>query len=403
MLVDSLNQRRRRTVLILLQCIASYFLIMLTMNFTTHAKEIAAGVQHASSTLYKVNDHFFDQQEEDFLARPDHLLTLHHLYTWEKTNPHFKYIIASKQHLSLNVSHLPATFQYGYEAGQETPDAYESLQVNQQFLEHFQVKTYEGRLFHAEDYNLNNTVVPIIVGYEYKDYLQLGQSVNVGYMGIELKCKIVGILEQNSFYNDSYALRYMDRVIILPSLEADDIYAYPETLMLKLLWDKTNGYISSPLSAEAIQDLFTQKSLQLDIEPYTLEGVSRFYLTMWGLEGEQLQQIFTVFSSVIVVSCLFSLSANIAAKLSIRQYAYGVMIASGVNRRSIRLSILLEVLLIHAASLVLASLFSYVIMHRIQFSVLLPFSMILCLLSCIPPWWMIHRLRLSSTIRGGSQ
>ncbi|SDD03427.1 hypothetical protein SAMN05428987_3883 [Paenibacillus sp. CF095] len=403
LLIESLKERRRRTIWIALQCTVSYVLIILILSLNSNTQELSTSVQNAASTLYKVNDHYFDEQERDFLAQSDHLQTLNDLYEWEKNNPLFKYIVASKQHLFLDVQDLPAKFQYGYEAGQETPDAYESIQVNQAFMDHFSIRTHQGSIFRAGDYDINNTIIPIVAGYEYKDYLQLGQILDVGYMGIDLKCKVIGILEKHSFYNDGYSLKYLDRVVMLPSFEAEDIYAHDGTFMLRLLWDKTSGYIHSSLSANSIQELFTKKSLQLDMEPYVVEGVSNFYLTMWGLEGEQLQQVFIIFAFVIGVTTLFSLSTSIAAKISLRQFTYGVMIANGVSRLVINLSILLEIFLVNTVSLLMAFLLSYVMIKSISIPTLLLFSIILSVISFIPSWITINHLQLSKTIRGGNQ
>ncbi|UOK64696.1 hypothetical protein MT997_09820 [Paenibacillus sp. OVF10] len=139
------------------------------------------------------------------------------------------------------------------------------------------------------------------------------------------------------------------------------------------------------------------------MEPYVVEGVSNFYLTMWGLEGEQLQQVFIIFAFVIGVTTLFSLSTSIAAKISLRQFTYGVMIANGVSRLVINLSILLEIFLVNTVSLLMAFLLSYVMIKSISIPTLLLFSIILSVISFIPSWITINHLQLSKTIRGGNQ
>ncbi|KAF6576889.1 ABC transporter permease [Listeria sp. FSL L8-0308] len=402
LLIDSLKQHKRKTILSILQCTASYILVILTLSLATHTHELASNVQNATSSLYKVNDNFFNDEEKNFLAQSDNLKVLNELYEWEKTNPSFKYIIASRQNLFLDVQGLPAKFQYGYEAGHETPDAYESIQVNQQFIDHFAIQTSEGRLFQAGDYNVKNDVIPIILGYEYKDYFKLKQIIHVGYMGVNLKCKVIGFLGQHSFYNNGYALKYLDKLVVFPSLEVDNIHAQDRSFMLKLFLDKTSGYIQSSLSAQKIQDLFTQKSLQLDVEPYVVEGVSNFYLTMWGLEGEQLQKVLFIFSFVIAFVSLFSISTNLIAKITLRKYTYGIMIANGTRRAVINLSILFEIFFVNLVSLCIAALFSFMISQNINIPILLIFSFTLSLLSFIPPCISVNRIKLSKTIRGGN-
>lgn len=401
MLSDSLKQHKLRTLLAVLQCTALYILVILTLSLTINIQALTSNVNNATSSLYKVNDNFLDEKEKNFLAQTDNLKVLNELYEWEKTNPRFKYIIASRQNLFLDVEGLPEKFQYGYEDGYGSSDAYESIQVNQQFIDHFAVQVSEGRVFEARDYNIENSIIPIVLGYEYKDYLSLNQIVNVAYMGVNLKVKVIGFLEKHSFYSDGYALRYLDRLVVFPSLEVDNIYLQDRSFLIKLFWDKTSGYIHSPLSAQKIQELFTQKSMQLDIEPYVLEGVSNFYLTMWGLEGEQLQKVLFVFSLVIAFVALFSLSTNIIAKITLRKYTYGIMIANGTSRSVIQLSILLEILLINLVALCISVLFSFGFSISINIPVLLIFGLALAVLSFIPPWISVNRLKLSKTIRGG--
>lgn len=402
MLSDSLKQQKLRTIFSILQCAAAYILIIMTLSLTENAKEVISNINNATSSLYKVNDNFFEEKEKNFLAQSDNLKVLNELYEWERTNPNFKYIIASRQNLFLDVEGLPTSLQYGYDAREENSNTYESIQVNQQFIDHFDITASEGRVFQDGDYKLENDLIPIVLGYEYKDYLSLDQIVKVGYMGVYLKGKVIGFLEQQSFYNNGSSLKYLDKSVVFPSLEVNGIYEHDKSFMIRLFWDKTSGFIQSSLSAPEIQELFTQKSLQLDIEPYVLEGVSNFYLTMWGLEGEQLQRVLFIFCLVIAFAVLFSLSTSIIAKINLRKYTYGIMIANGTKRSVIHLSILLEILFINLVALCAAVLFTLVLARNVNIPVLLIFSVVLSLLSFIPPWITVNRLKLSKTIRGGN-
>ncbi len=291
---NSINFYKKRTFLLLLQNISVYLIIIFLLGFTYESKINMLKLNKSTSNIYKVSDNLMDDEERRFFSQSNYLSILDDFYNWSKTNDNFMYIIANQQPISLE-KNLPAQFLYTL----NQLNVYKSLQVNQNFIDHFSIEVETGNLFTNQSYSIDNKIIPILLGSNYKNYFELNEKIFISYMGINLECKVLGFLKENSYYNNSYNLQYLDDYIILPSLEYQNYLEYSESFIKKLLLDKCSGYIVTKLSPKYIQSIYTKKCFELDIIPYTINNISSFNLTMWGLEGEQLEKLLIILTIIV--------------------------------------------------------------------------------------------------------
>jgi hypothetical protein len=389
-----------------LQLAATYFLIIIALNLSAYTSDFAGRISSSVTQMYKVNDELFNQDEQDFFARPNNVSLLKSLYEWESTNESFLYIVANHQYVSPQPNNLiPKQFQAGYEYGQSSPDAYLSLQVNQEFIDYYRLDVDSGRLFAADDFALRDKPVPIIMGYDYLDYFQLNDELGLWYMGIEFRCQVVGFLLEDCFYNNGAMIESLDYYILMPSF--DEIMTDVATtendwhkFQLKLFLDKCSGYFVSEFSPQHLQQLLVEECLRLDIIPYRIEGVANFYLTMWGLESQQLGSIMSIFVVIAITTTIICISLSITAKIIRRKYYYAVCMANGLKSSIIRLSVFAEILLMNLFSLLVAISVSLIMDRVINYLWLTGCFLVIQIFANAYPYWMLKKLHLSITLRG---
>ena len=403
-LKNSINMKKKENILLLIQSFITYFLIILILNMINSTNNKVDQLELATRTLYKVTDNFILEYEKQFFKQQDNVEILKKLYEWEKQNEQFIYIIANQQNVGKDKEYFPKIFEIGYDAGQETLGTYKSLQVNSNFLTHFSVSTSDGRLFLEKDYSSNNEILPILLGNDYKIYCKLNQNITLYYLGKEFTCEIVGFLEKDSYYNNGYDIKSLDRYIILPSIEMNlntlPLNAEEKSFELKLFLDKCAGYLYSDCSGAYLQNLINSKCYDLDIQPYSIEGVFSFYPTMWGLEGESLLNLMILFVGIILVSSVLCMSINMSSKIIFFKKYYAIIIANGVEIKKIFWAVALEILLMNMLPLILAMLLATLILGQLPIIHMLIICIAIFILSYIYPFSILSRIQISKVLRG---
>ena len=114
---------------------------------------------------------------------------------------------------------VPVPFAYGYGDLLDrdlNASALNTVQMNAAALSCADIRLKEGRLFEAEDYQIN-AELPILVGSAYMDELAIGDSFSGDYLGVLFTFRVVGILEQGSNY-PSHKHVPLDRAIVMLQL-----------------------------------------------------------------------------------------------------------------------------------------------------------------------------------------
>lgn len=400
--LESLKIRKKDSVLLIIQGVLLFLLIIAIINIS---HESAGGLKQLSQTttsIRKITDNFILEEERKFFSRPDNVLLLKELYGWEKNNSLWRYIIANRQNVSLVGKELNEVFEYGYEARQRTEGVYKSIQINDEFFKHFSLKVSEGRKFSKEDY-VYKDVLPVILGNKYKGIYNLNEKFRIYYLGIKLNCKVVGFLDKNSYFNNGHDLQSLDYYIVLPSIEKFISTDFSEEVIkafeLKLYLDKCSGYIISNKNSNFLQTQISKKCYELDILPYSLEGMSNYYPTMWGLEGNQLGNILSYFAVFILINSIFCISLNMGAKIVTLRRIYVIYLLNGVRKSEIIGAIIGEVSFVVFVSEILAAIISYYYWGEISIGKLILLYVIISFLSSIYPWLMLRKNDLSLIIK----
>ena len=171
-------------------------------------------------------------------------------------------IIVSQPVYTLEVM-FPLKFCYGYG---DTPDEHvdptfiKAVQMNKNAITMSNIELYEGRIFNQNEYTYTNgKTVPIIVGYEYKEYLNLGDKFTVDYLNKILTLEVVGIAQKGSA-DARKPENILDYTLIMPAMEfetpsvSDEYYEDEMSFQKKAYLGYINCFVFSYNSALRVQN-----------------------------------------------------------------------------------------------------------------------------------------------------
>lgn len=171
-------------------------------------------------------------------------------------------IIVSQPVYTLEVM-FPLKFCYGYG---DTPDEHvdptfiKAVQMNKNAITMSNIELYEGRIFNQNEYTyINGKTVPIIVGYEYKEYLNLGDKFTVDYLNKILTLEVVGIAQKGSA-DARKPENILDYTLIMPAMEfetpsvSDEYYEDEMSFQKKAYLGYINCFVFSDNSALRVQN-----------------------------------------------------------------------------------------------------------------------------------------------------
>lgn len=128
-------------------------------------------------------------------------------------------------------------FLYGYEEGHADNSIYQhediifsgvkAVQLSHNALSRFNISLWRGEFFPDANYQ-DGDMVPILLGYEYNGVFDIGDELEADFISKPLKFKVIGILNK-----DSHVMRlgyplYLDRYIVMPSINCLYSPATPE-------------------------------------------------------------------------------------------------------------------------------------------------------------------------------
>ena len=178
-------------------------------------------------------------------------------------------------------------FAYGYdpyEAGEYSEYIVNCYQMNAVAIKGSPMKLHSGRWFNEDEYVVTNNI-PVIVGNNYKEHLNLGDSLSIKYLNKDFNATVVGILEEHSYTaRDEYTP--LDNYLVIPALENSSMVTDQEesSFELKMYLHHTNGFIHSDKNVLAVEEQLEEICKAYGITEYFLSGVPYgISLFNWGI------------------------------------------------------------------------------------------------------------------------
>lgn len=178
-------------------------------------------------------------------------------------------------------------FAYGYdpyEAGEYSEYIVNCYQMNAVAIKGSPMKLHSGRWFNEDEYVVTNNI-PVIVGNNYKEHLNLGDSLPIKYLNKDFKATVVGILEEQSYTaRDEYTP--LDNYLVIPALENSLMVTDQEesSFELKMYLHHTNGFIHTDKNVLVVEEQLEEICKAYGIKEYFLSGVPYgIRLFDWGI------------------------------------------------------------------------------------------------------------------------
>lgn len=122
-----------------------------------------------------------------------------------------------------------------------------SVQIGKNAYDFFSLENQvvNGKGFEKNDFLFNNKIIPAMLGHEYSELINLGDTIKFNYLSKDISLKVIGFLKKDTSIGINNKIHFLDRYIVIPSLE---VYFEPENeadeKFQKILYSLKNwGYI----------------------------------------------------------------------------------------------------------------------------------------------------------------
>lgn len=427
--------KRKENIFLVFQAVLLFFIVEFVLVFCPKVWERVCLVKQATKdNSYEIvcDLNFEYGLMPQFLENNDDV-KLEDFYNWENNNPAFKYIAYRSGSFHSEDPSIPEEFKQtmlSYSKNGKNPYVYK-LQVNDEFFKYFSIELSEGRVFEKEDHILSGDTISVILGDKYKKIFKLDDEFEANFYGKKIKCKVIGFLAKNSFFNDTNIVENLEKHIILPVFDTIsdtfEISSYDENesqettrraLKMNLYKDKTSGLIIygdkyERENRKQIQSLIDKKCEELKFYPAYSDDMNKPYnllvrmedcsnSAVWGIEGEQLGNLLSVFIVLIIIISVVCSSINISMKILSLKKIYAIFIANGTKKLRIYICIIREILLINLIPLILLFFISSFI-HKIDLYFILLYTifyLFISFLSAIYPCLVFRKINIAQTFQG---
>lgn len=246
-----------------------------------------------------------------------------------------------------------------------------SLTVNNNYFENFNIKLSNGRNFNYDDYNPkdNASEVPIILGNDYSEIFKINDKIHFydSYSNSKKTGTIIGFLEKGQFYiKKPVAIENivsLDKTVLIPSQPIkennQDIINNKATNLnnLKLYLQITNSYFVD-LNDSDISNLKEQsnKFNFFDISIVSMDDSISIFKEIF----KQQQIIYISILILILLISSISMITNIINSINDRKREFGIYFAMGATKKYIIDLVVYEIfILIFSAALLSTLIIKY--------------------------------------------
>lgn len=261
-----------------------------------------------------------------------------------------EFIIANTQPIYIYGDDVDKKFLFGYEDGGGCKPFIEdgekswfvkTVQVSDEFINHFPVKISEGRFFDESDYSyISGKKVPIILGSEYKEYFKIGDEIKADYLSEKMQLEIIGFLDEKSFFlsHSSNELESCSRYVVLPCFLDVEDGEFARSLVLQ----QFSGVLVSDKNYEEIIEIIDKIKeknhlLGWDIGIYdtlqdntiiTINDIIKQYSVM----TKEISKHFTILIILMMIGEVVVLCMVIGGIIIDQIKDYGILILNGASK-----------------------------------------------------------------------
>lgn len=242
----------------------------------------------SQNDLYKMVDNFYDPNDfYDFRNNSQNINTLANFYNTLNTSDNFDVLTSFNQAIAVDNFKGDQNFYYNSsEFINNTPSStynVKALQLNQKAFNFYNIKIEENIELSWDNISYKNVTIPILLGYDYKQYYQPGDIIVGNYYNKNTSFEVIGFIEKNTSINyRNISNITLDTYMIIP---------YPQ-----ILWEvnETDFQFESLLYFAMINcDLvpFVNESLLLENIKFISDKTGFSDFSLVGIDNFQIQHI----------------------------------------------------------------------------------------------------------------
>lgn len=369
--------------------------------------------------VYQISDTLLEDDDfQSYLNEPNSLERVKSLYEYLEDDINEKFIYNFEQpiEMSTDIDDIEEEFLQGYEEGNPLPpaededgDLYYSLkavQLNEQAFEMFPVNLSEGTSFTAEDFHHANNpgVIPILLGADYADTYQIGDTLHVNYLFEEFHLEVQGFVESDSFVTSPQLPEtYLDRYIIMPAQEFEDPSDNTEEeFQQRHYFQMINGAIYSSEERNVVEEEIESAKAAADFPHFELMGYSTTVLGDFFDAVEENIYWVLCLSIVLLIACSLSISTLMIKKIHDNYRNMMIHLISGGTMKSLFQYFLAEVFItVGIPGAFITFLFMTVLQDLPPLYVLVMAASVvgMILLAVIPIYIQFRRLTISMLLK----
>lgn len=349
-------------LLLLVQFALCFYLVIFFISYYIDMNEVSDDyIRHMDKNYYQVQlSEFLSISEDD-----DILWKAEVGIDFLKNNDKFYYMNAMPDALVNFMeedlySHVDSENVKKFEQGTDPSGAYQdgikwgpalytySVDYKAQQFHDFQLDC--GRLFYQEEFSHMNReqVVPIILGYEYKEFFELEEEFRIRWDLIEFNCKVIGFLAKDTNATIIDPL-YLDRYILFPLMEFS---YYPETAdeMDNHLWNYFRlftGWVVTDVdvSQNKLAHEFSDFTLTYGL-PLMAGSIHTSGTVVFADEITDTVNLITILLIVMFIFVIISFIITIINKVEKNMSVYAIHLMNGGSILMIFYAILFEILFV---------------------------------------------------------
>lgn len=384
--LNDLWRRKMTSLLLLVQVVVVLILINFTLLSFFDLKDMTKEVNRLNEKqeIYSLMDITDSAQIELLLSDKTKLEELKKVYNFIFKNKDYKAFTLYSSYLTFEDDTIKDIKGIDNYEGQSTV---KFVYVTDLFFQYFNMKLAEGSNLSKQDYTSDKTVIPVILGGEYKNRYHVGEvftDIN------EKSYKVIGILEKGMNYIDimsSKDFQNVDNMMLLPLND--------KRLLINTDFDAiiNKAYII-PREKSGMADIIKYGS-KLDTYSFASKSMNE-QVKFVKMDKEKWIQTQLFLSSLVAVFTLISFIISFLQFIEKNTYEFGVHFLSGATNRDIMLRIVFQIL----PFIVVGNIISLIISGpTISSAITLGASLVLIILVCAIPLFLINRMEINLILR----
>lgn len=406
-------------VLLIVQCFFSVWFLGNVCQYVQESKSGTKDLQEdvLKKTYYRMHETLDDTLFAMYMGENDDVYDdFYEILGQVRQLNHINYLFMFSQPVTIYDMEIDRKMLYGYEEGMDEDSVCESdgkkesfvksLQVSENVFREFGVELDQGEIWEDETVSYSEREIPVVLGYEYKEILTVGDVIEGEYLFEKMKFRVSGILSKDATVSDGEELINCNRYLLLPSIQETSGGDSPTETDKARLMQQLTGIIVTEMPfdhlVENISAIMKQQGM-VYAKDIVVTGSSKeeSILETYSAMTDELVWQFSVLLGIMILFVIISLSATLNGFIHEYYYDFGVFLLNGAGMKDVAAI----VFFLSADVIVIGDVLAVIVLvlQKAGTGFLLitaAISVVILILACIYPIRRLHQIDIYEIIGG---